>query len=183
MYIIETSRLGLRNWIESDERKFVDMNRDPRVMEYFPKMLTEEESIAMIDRNKKHISDKEFGLWAVEVKETNEFAGFVGLNAANFEADFTPCIEIGWRLAYQYWGKGYAQEAAKGCIKFGFDNLGFEEIVSFTALTNARSKNVMKKIGMKYIKEFEHPKVEIGSSLRRHVLYSINKEEYNKQYK
>lgn len=176
MYIIETNRLGLRNWLDSDIPKFVKMNKDSRVMEYFPKILTEFESKQMVEKNKMNISDNGFGLWAVEIKQTNEFIGFVGLSIPQFEANFTPCIEIGWRLAYKYWGNGYAQEAAEKCLDYGFINLGFKEIVSFTSVLNLRSINVMKKIGMKYTQEFEHPNIAQGNKLRRHVLYKkINK--------
>jgi 3-dehydroquinate dehydratase/shikimate dehydrogenase len=171
MYIIETKRLGLRNWIDTDIPMFIEMNKDSRVMEYFPKLFTEEETIAMTERIKQHMTEKDFGFWAVEVKETNEFAGFVGLSVPRFEADFTPCVEIGWRLAYKHWGKGYAEEAARACLDYGFNKLGLKEIVSFTSVLNTRSMNVMKKIGMKYVKEFDHPNVELGHKLRRHVLY------------
>lgn len=174
MYTIKTNRLRLRNWIDSDIPEFVEMNSDPKVMEYFPRMLSEEETIAMVDRINQQIAETGFGFWALEVKETNEFAGFVGLSIPRFEADFTPCVEIGWRLAYKYWGNGYAEEAAKACLDYGFNKLGLKEIVSFTSVLNTRSMNVMKKIGMHYIKEFEHPNVEIDHILRKHVLYSIN---------
>lgn len=171
MYIIETSRLGLRNWLDTDTPKFVEMNKDPRVMEYFPKLLTEVETKQMVDKIKMNILNNGFGLWALEIKQTNEFIGFVGLSIPQFESNFTPCVEIGWRLAYDYWGKGYAQEAASKCLDYGFINLGFKEIVSFTSDLNVRSMNVMKKIGMKYVQEFEHPNVAQGNRLRKHVLY------------
>ncbi len=171
MYIIETSRLGLRNWLDTDIPKFAEMNKDPRVMEYFPKVLTEIETKQMVDKIKMHILNNGFGLWAVEIKQTNEFIGFVGLSIPQFKSNFTPCVEIGWRLAYEYWGKGYAQEAASKCLDYGFINLGFKEIVSFTSVLNVRSMNVMKKIGMKYVQEFEHPNVAQGNKLRKHVLY------------
>lgn len=172
MYSIETKRLGLRDWIDSDIPKFIDMNKDSRVMEYFPKLLTADESIAMVHRIRKSIAELGFGLWAVEIKDTNEFIGFVGLSVPSFEADFTPCVEIGWRLACSYWGKGYAQEAARACLDYGFNNLGIKEIVSFTSLLNMQSMNVMKKIEMHYVKEFDHPKIEDGHRLKRHVLYA-----------
>ena len=176
MYIIETNRLGLRNWMDTDIPVFVEMNKDPKVMEYFPKVLSEEETMAMIDRVKQHFIDNGFGLFAVELKETNGFIGFVGLSIPNFEADFTPCVEIGWRLAHKHWGKGYAPEAAEACLNYGFDNLGLKEIVSFTSVLNKSSMRVMEKIGMKYVKEFDHPNVEPNSRLRKHVLYVKKKE-------
>jgi len=173
MYILETARLGLRDWQESDVPLFAAMCSDPRVMEFFPKTLTKEEAREMITRLKQHIAVKGYGFWAVDIKATGEFIGFVGLETPRFEADFTPCVEIGWRLAYQYWNKGYAQEAAKKCLEFGFNQLGLAEIVAFTSVMNKRSINVMKKIGMTYVKDFEHPNIKPGNPLRRHVLYSI----------
>jgi RimJ/RimL family protein N-acetyltransferase len=162
--------------MDTDIPVFVEMNKDPKVMEYFPKVLSEEETMAMIDRVKQHFIDNGFGLFAVELKETNGFIGFVGLSIPNFEADFTPCVEIGWRLAHKHWGKGYAPEAAEACLNYGFDNLGLKEIVSFTSVLNKSSMRVMEKIGMKYVKEFDHPNVEPNSRLRKHVLYVKKKE-------
>lgn len=177
MYIIETHRLGLRNWLERDIPIFVEMNQDPIVMEFFPKLLTEDESKEMVERIKAHIDDHGFGLWAVEIKDTREFIGFVGLSIPRFQADFTPCVEIGWRLAVPYWGKGYAQEAAKAVLNYGFHRLELEEIVSFTSALNTKSINVMRKIGLKYVKDFEHPNIEAGNRLRRHVLYKKKRTE------
>lgn len=171
MYLIETPRLGLRNWVDADIPAFVEMNQDIKVMEHFTRTLTAEETKEWVQRIKKQITDQGFGLWAVEIKETNAFIGFVGLSIPQFQTDFTPCVEIGWRLASEYWGKGYAQEAARACLHYGFNHLDLKEIVSFTSLFNTRSMNVMKKIGMEYIKEFEHPNVEPGHRLRKHVLY------------
>ncbi|MDQ7092637.1 GNAT family N-acetyltransferase [Desulfosporosinus sp. PR] len=177
MYIIETTRLGLRNWTDSDTAKFAEMNRDPKVMEFFPKLLSEEETLEMVQKINTHIVDNGFGLWATEIKATKEFIGFVGLSIPRFQTDFTPCVEVGWRLAYNYWGKGYAQEAARECLNYGFKRLGLKRIVSFTSIFNERSMNVMKRIGMSYVKEFENPNVELGHKLRRHVLYVKNHEE------
>lgn len=175
MYILETARLGLRDWLESDIPQFAAMCRDPKVMEFFPKTLSEQEAREMIFRLKKHIANKGYGFWAVEIKATKEFIGFVGLETPRFEADFTPCVEIGWRLVYKYWNKGYAQEAAKKCLEFGFEQFNLKEIYAFTSVLNKRSINVMEKIGMRYVKEFEHPAIEHNNPLKKHVLYVKNR--------
>lgn len=141
-------------------------------MEYFPKLLSEEETLRMVDKINRSLRENSFGLWAVEVKDSNEFIGFLGLSIPGFEAEFTPCVEIGWRFAHAYWGKGYAQEAGKACLDYGFNVLGLPRIVSFTAAINKRSINVMEKIGMEYVKSFNHPRIESGNRLQEHVLYA-----------
>lgn len=174
-YIFESSRLGFRRWKESDKELFSRMNSDEKVMRYFPKTLSREESDKFFHRIVEHFKEKGYGLWAVEIKETKEFIGFIGFLYTTFEAEFTPCVEIGWRLDNKYWNKGYATEGAKSCLDYGFRNLNFSSIYSFTAEINKPSENVMKKIGMKKVGEFRHPKVEEGSPLKNHVLYSIDK--------
>ena len=171
MFIIETPRLGLREWKDRDTPGFIEMNRDKRVMEFFPSLLSAEETLAMIERIRKCIAENNFGLWAAERKDTNEFIAFIGLSIPRFQSDFTPCVEIDWRLAYKHWGYGYATEAAAACIDYGFNILKLDEIVSFTSVLNTKSMNVMKKIGMEYVKDFEHPAIENGNRLKMHVLY------------
>jgi RimJ/RimL family protein N-acetyltransferase len=173
MFIIETQRLGLRAWKDSDTEPFIEMNRDGRVMEFFPSILSESETLGMIERIKKCIAENHFGLWATEIKQTKEFIGFVGLSIPSFQAEFTPCVEIGWRLAHKYWGNGYATEAASACLDYGFNHLHPGEILSFTSVLNNKSLNVMKKIGMSYVETFEHPGIEEGSRLKTHALYKI----------
>ncbi len=175
MYFLETPRLILRDWKDSDSRIFIEMNHDKNVMEFFPSLLTEEETFAMIERIKKFIAENNFGLWAAERKDTKEFIGFVGLSIPRFQADFTPCVEIGWRLAHKHWGYGFATEAANACLDYGFNILKLNEIVSFTSVLNIKSMNVMKKIGMHYVKDFEHPNIEDEDRLKRHVLYRKRK--------
>jgi ribosomal-protein-alanine N-acetyltransferase len=170
MYIIQTSRLGLRNWKDSDTSLFIEMNMDDTVMEFFPALQLREETLAMIERNKRTIVENNLGLWAAELKQTKEFIGFVGLSIPRFAIDFTPCVEIGWRLAPAYWGYGYATEAATSCLDYGFNQLKLGEILSFASALNLKSINVMKKIGMDYVKDFEHPCVD-ESRLKTHVLY------------
>jgi RimJ/RimL family protein N-acetyltransferase len=145
---LRTERLLLRRWRPEDRAPFAALNADPRVMEHFPALLSREESDALAARIETHFAQHGFGLWAVEVPGVTPLAGFVGLSIPRFEAHFTPCVEIGWRLAAAQWGCGYATEAALAAMKFGFDVLTLEEIVSFTATGNLRSRRVMEKLGM-----------------------------------
>lgn len=170
-YIIQTNRLGLRLWAEADIPPFIEMNRDANVMRYFPALLTEDETHAMVQRIQTGFADNGFGLYAVEVKHTNEFIGFTGFSIPRFESFFTPCIEIGWRLKHAAWGCGYATEAAKACLQYGFNTLGFDKVYSFTAKVNTPSENVMKKAGMIKAGEFNHPSIPSHSPVCLHVLY------------
>src|SRR5688572_12540811 len=175
-YIFESDRLGFRLWRESDLDQLAKMNADPEVMEFFPRTQTREESAAYIDGASASQAERGFCFWPVEEKGTGDFIGFIGLGVPRFESYFTPCIEIGWRLDKKYWNRGYATEGACACLEYGFNELGFTEVLSFTAVTNIRSERVMQKIGMEKIGEFDHPSVEPSSSLYRHVLYRIAKE-------
>jgi ribosomal-protein-alanine N-acetyltransferase len=174
---LDTDRLLLRRWRLEDRAAFARMNADPRVMEFFPKLLTREESDAAADRIEAHFQQHGFGLWAVEIPDVAAFAGFVGLATPRFEAAFTPCVEIGWRLAAEHWGRGYATEGARAALEFGFGKLGLTEILSFTAVDNVRSRRVMEKIGMTHCPadDFDHPLLPAGHPLSRHVLYRIGR--------
>jgi 3-dehydroquinate dehydratase/shikimate dehydrogenase len=178
--VIETERLILRNWLDRDLPFFVKINQDPRVMEYFPALQNEEQSKNIIERCKQLYREKGYCLFACELKATGEFIGFVGLLDVNFEAYFIPAMEIGWRLAYEHWGKGYATEAAKSVLDYAFNTWSLQELVSFTTINNWRSRKVMEKIGMKQDPEgeFEHPLLAEGHPLRRHALYRITKDQY-----
>ncbi len=171
---IETERLVLRRWRRRDRKPFAALNADPEVMEHFPSTLTREQSDAMVDRVEELFKSQGFGLWALEVKQTGHFIGFTGLNQVPFRAHFTPAVEIGWRLARSAWGQGYATEAARAALACGFEVVGLEEIVSFTATTNLRSQAVMRRIGMTRdpADDFDHPRVEVDR-LRRHVLFRL----------
>ena len=173
MIYLETPRLKLRDWSSKDLEHFVKMNADQEVMKYFANTLSKEETHQFYQNIISELEDCGYGLYAVEVKESKEFIGFTGFHRATFEADFTPCIEIGWRLKKESWGKGYATEGAGACLEYGFKDLGFKKVVSFTAEINSPSINVMKKIGMKPVKTFQHPKVDEGSPLKRHILFQI----------
>jgi RimJ/RimL family protein N-acetyltransferase len=175
---LETERLILRRWMASDSEPFSKMNSDPSVMEFLPKLLSRAESDDMINRLIKHFEERGFGYWALEMKSTGQFIGFTGLVIPNFSSHFTPCVEVGWRLAREFWGKGYATEAARAALSFGFEKVGLKEIVSFTVPANQRSISVMENLGMKRnpMEDFDHPKVPEGSPLRRHVLYRVGSE-------
>lgn len=172
---IATPRLLLRPWRDGDLAPFAAMGTDPRVMEFLPKRLTRSESDALAARIRGHFDTHGYGLWAVEIPGSAEFIGFVGLSIPTFEAPFTPCVEIGWRLAADHWGQGYATEAAREALDFGFQRLGLAEIVSFTVPANRRSRAVMERLGMTYSRadDFDHPLLPEGHPLRRHVLYRI----------
>lgn len=172
---LRTDRLRLRRWLPADRGPFAALNADPRVMEHFPAALSREESDTLVARIEAHFDQHGFGLWAVEISNVTPFAGFVGLSVPRFEAHFTPCVEIGWRLAAEHWGCGYATEGARAALAFGFDVLGLGEIVSFTVPANLRSRRVMERIGMVHhpADDFDHPALPEGHRLRRHVLYRI----------
>lgn len=168
-----TERLLLRRWRPEDRAFFSEMNSDPKVMEFLPALLSREQSDDLADRFETHFKREGFGPWVVEVAGGPEFIGFVGLFTVSFEAHFTPAVEIGWRLASDQWGHGYATEAASAALGYGFDSLGLDEIVAFTVPANLRSQAVMERIGMARDEagDFDHPSLPEGSPLRRHVLY------------
>lgn len=172
-----TERLLLRGWREEDRDAFAAMNADPAVMEHFPGTLDRSASDAFFDRLEPHWASHRFGLWAIERREDAAFLGFTGLSDPAFEAAFMPAVEVGWRFARAAWGHGYATEAARSTLAFGFESLGVEEIVSFTAPENVRSIRVMERIGMTRdpADDFDHPRVPSGHRLRRHVLYRLRR--------
>ncbi len=172
---IRTERLLLRRWSERDLEPFSALNADPRVMEHFPARLSRTESDAMVGRMRAHFVAHGFGLWAVQVVGGSAFIGFAGLSRPSFQAPFTPCVEVGWRLAAEHWRLGYATEAARAVVAFGFEHVGLEEIVSFTVPANHRSRRVMEKLGMRHdpADDFEHPSLPSDHPLRPHVLYRL----------
>jgi RimJ/RimL family protein N-acetyltransferase len=171
--VIETDRLILRRWRPSDVDPFLSLNADPHVMEFFRATLTRPETEAMILEIEKRMDQQGAGLWATELKENKQFIGFIGLNVPGYALPFSPCVEIGWRLAFDYWHRGYAQEGARAALAFGFEKLRLREIVSFTTPNNLRSRRVMEAIGMTYDPQgdFDHPQMPESHPLRRHVLY------------
>lgn len=184
--IIQTERLILRQWREEDLEPFATLNADTHVMEYFPSILSRQESDQMMKRMQAKIEERGWGLWAVSLAADERFIGFIGVNdvdQVSFPAHFTPAIEVGWRLAYPFWGKGYATEGALACLKYGFETLSLSEIVSFTAVQNMRSRAVMERIGMHHNSQddFDHPKLPEGHKLRKHVLYRLEAQKWQRQ--
>jgi RimJ/RimL family protein N-acetyltransferase len=170
--------LRLRRWRPEDLEPFAALNADPAVMEHFTSTLSREETAAGVDWIEKHFEEHGYGLWAVEVPGRAPFIGFIGLAVPAFETSFTPCVEIGWRLARPWWGQGLATEGARASLAYAFERLELQEIVSFTVPGNVRSRHVMEKLGMRYSEDFEHPRIETGHPLRRHVLYRLSRAEW-----
>jgi RimJ/RimL family protein N-acetyltransferase len=173
---IDTERLRLRAFVDSDRDRFAALNADPEVMAWFPAQLTRTESDVFVDRILQRWDEDGHGLWAIERKADAAFLGFAGLATHSFEAHFTPAVEVGWRLARSAWGHGYATEAGAASLAYGFDTLGLEEIVSFTTVANERSRRVMERLGMTRdpADDFEHPNVPVGHPIRPHVLYRLS---------
>ena len=159
-FVLQTKRLGLRNWEATDVAPFVAMGKDPEVMRYFPKLLSTEESIELIEKLQQHFITHGYCYFAVEVLETSEFIGFTGLMNQTWESEFTPCVDMGWRLKRAAWGKGYASEAAFACLEAAFTIFHQEEVYAFAAKGNTASEKVMQKIGMKPCGTFVHPKIK-----------------------
>lgn len=169
---LETRRLRLRQWQTTDLPLFAALNADPEVTRYLPAALSRNESDAMAQRCATLIEQHGWGFWAVELKQQQEFIGLIGLNRPGVALPFSPCVEVGWRLAHRYWGQGLATEGARACLDFGFAELGLMEIVAFTAQGNLRSQAVMQRLGMVCDPQtFDHPALPAGHPLRRHVLY------------
>lgn len=177
---VRTERLWLRPWRDEDVEPFAALNADPRVMEHFPAPLSREETEAAVARFRAHFAQHGWGLWAVEVPGVASFVGFVGLSTVTFSAHFTPAVEVGWRLAHAHWGRGYATEGARAALKVAFRTLHLPEVVSFTTVTNVRSRRVMEKLGLHRspADDFDHPRLPEGHPLRRHVLYRLRRSEW-----
>ena len=175
MTSLQTDRLRMRRWRPEDHAPFAEMNADPRVMEHFPAPLTAVGSDALVDRIEASFDARGYGLWALERRSDGAFLGFTGLLDVGFDAPFAPAVEVGWRLAFDAWGHGYASEAARASLTYGFGELGLSEIVSFTARVNERSQAVMRRIGMRRDPDgdFDHPLIGPGDPLRPHVLYRV----------
>lgn len=180
---LSTSRLVLRHWVDEDLPAFARMNADARVMKYFPTLLSRADSDAFAARIRARMQENPFGLWALEIPGHARFAGFVGLSVPAFEAHFTPCMEIGWRLDASFWGHGYATEAAAAALDHAFHTLNVAEVVSFTAACNAPSRAVMERLGMRHKpdEDFDHPAVPERHALRHHVLYRSAKQDWQQR--
>ena len=171
--MIETSRLILRPWRESDFAAFAEQNADPMVMRFLRGVLTREESDAYARRVQQNLADHGFCKWAVEAPGVAPFIGAVGLSHVRFEASFTPAVEVAWRLNRRFWGQGYATEAARAAMQDGFTRVGLKEIIAITTLGNHPSQRVMERLGMTRSIEFDHPLVAEDNPLRRHILYRL----------
>lgn len=178
IYELCTDRLLLRQWQPSDLETFAKITSNPEVMQFFPKILNRQQSDELANQIKYLIEIKGWGLWAVELLETQEFIGCIGMHPQPSKFDFSPCIEIGWRLDPKFWNRGYATEGAHACLRFAFEELGFEEIVAFTAKHNLASQKVMEKIGMRFSHDFLHPDFDDHHPLREEKLYRIKKQDF-----
>lgn len=175
--VLETERLQLRGWSKLDADDLAAMNADAQVMRFFPNVLSRVESDAGLARLMTLEKRDKMTFWAAELKENNSFIGFVGLKRVGDEMGFAPAVEIGWRLKSEYWGQGFAPEAALACLDYGFNQFDLDEIISFTPVQNEPSRRVMEKIGMQHdpSRDFDHPLLDDDSPLKRHVLYSIRR--------
>ncbi|QNP50345.1 GNAT family N-acetyltransferase [Diaphorobacter aerolatus] len=179
---LRSDRVRLRQWTKADFEPFAAMNCDPQVMRYFPALLAREQSDAHASRIRALIAERGWGFWAVDWLQQPgakpQFVGFVGLHVPIADLPFSPCVEIGWRLARPFWGKGFASEAARLAMNVGFEILQLPQIVAFTARDNLRSRAVMMRLGMRCAAEdnFDHPAVPEGHALRAHCLYRIDRE-------
>ncbi|MEP7281066.1 MAG: GNAT family N-acetyltransferase [Rubrivivax sp.] len=175
MFELCTPRLRLRHWRDADRAPFAALNADPDVMRYFPVLGTRDGSDRLIDAWQTQLRERGWSNWAVERLDTTEFIGFVGLTVPGRVLPFTPCVEVGWRLGRSHWHQGFATEAAQAALDFGWRTARLDEIVSFTALGNAASIAVMRRLGMQRDEggDFDHPAVPQGSPLQRHCLYRI----------
>ena len=179
-YIFKSERLGFRNWNIKDLDEFAKINADLQVMKHFPKPLTKKETLEFIKRLQKHFHEKEYTYFATEILETGELIGFIGLAFQDYESEFTPATDIGWRLKQNAWGKGYATEGAKKCLEFAFEKLQLKTVISVCTEQNTKSENVMKKIGMKKIGSFNHPKLKAYPDYESCICYEITKNAWQK---
>ncbi len=174
-YLFTSARLGFRNWIATDIPKMATLNADPVVMEFFPAIQTLEETTKFVERMKGLFDEKGHCFFLAERLEDGQFIGFIGIGYSTFESDFTPAPDIGWRLAKEFWGNGYATEGAKACLQYAFETLELPTIISIASHVNIPSINVMKKIGMKRVGDFEHPKLIDFPNIKDCVCYRQRK--------
>lgn len=177
---LRTERLILRPWRDADREPFAKLNADPEVMMHLPAELSAKQSNAFIARINAHFDHHGFGLWAVEVPYVAPFVGFVGLWTTPFRAHFTPAVELGWRLARDYWGQGYATEGATAAVRYGFDEAGLSEVVCYAQPKHQRSARVMQKVGMTHdpVDDFQHPRLPLGHPMREQMLWRIDRAQW-----
>lgn len=172
-YLFTSSRLGFRTWSDEDLRQMALLNSDKEVMEFFPFLPSEKETADFIERMQHQFAEKGYCYFPVDDLATDNFIGFIGFSAQHFESEFTPCVDIGWRIDKKYWGKGLATEGAMACIKYAKSDLDLLKIHSMASEINTKSIQVMKKIGMTYVKEFQHPKLMAYPRLKKCVLFAL----------
>lgn len=172
-YLFTSTRLGFRNWVEADKEKMIAISGNPKVMEFFPAVARPDQTISFIERMQAMCNEKGYCYFAVDRLEDGAFIGFIGLCDQEYEAPFTPCVDIGWRLGPSFWGKGYATEGAKRCVQYAFEAIGLEKIYAVAPLINTKSISVMKKIGMTKAMEFEHSKLLNIERLRLCACYEL----------
>jgi RimJ/RimL family protein N-acetyltransferase len=179
---VATERLRLRAWSDADREPFAELNADPEVMRYMSRRLDRAGSDALIDRILEGWAATGFGLWAVEQKSDARFIGFVGLSVPSFDAPFMPAVEVGWRLRRDAWAFGFATEGGRASLRYGFGDVGLEEIVSLTSVINERSRRVMERLGMTRDADddFDHPRLPEDDRLRRHVLYRLSRDDWRR---
>lgn len=182
-YIFKSERLGFRNWSDNDLTEFAKINADSEVMEHFPKPLTKQETVELINRLSSNCSENGYCYFATETLHNGELIGFIGLALQDYETDFTPAVDIGWRLKKSAWGKGYATEGARKCLEFAFNELNLEKIISTCTENNTKSENVMKKIGMEQMGKFNHPKLKKYPEYEKCVCYEISKHAWQQHIK
>ena len=179
---LKTERTRLRGWRPEDADPYAALNADPRVMEFFESTFDRAKSEESRARMLAGFAERGWGFWVLEIPSVTEFAGVVGISVPKYTAPFTPCVEVGWRLFERFWGKGYATEAAREALRFGFEDLKLEEIVAMTTPDNVRSRAVMHRLGMTYDPgaDFDHPMVPAGHKRQRHVLYRLKRGDFRK---
>ncbi len=177
--VLRTDRLLLRDWTDADMVPFAAMNADPRVMEFLGPVMGRTASDELAARIRKHVHAHGYGLWAAEIPGAVRFIGFIGLNVIEW-SPLAPSVEIGWRLAPDYWKQGYASEGAREVMRFAFEELALDEVIAFTSVANRRSRGVMERIGMRHDpdRDFDHPKLTADDPLRPHVVYSRTKRDW-----
>tara|TARA_R110002096_G_scaffold406782_8_gene605178 strand:+ start:12177 stop:12722 length:546 start_codon:yes stop_codon:yes gene_type:complete len=179
-YIFTSERIGFRTWSQNDLEPFATLNADEEVMRYFPSTLTSQETASLMERISNHFEKYDYGFFAIDYLPEKKFIGFIGLSHPSFKTDFTPCVEIGWRLDKAYWNMGLATEGAQRCLEFAQQELLLTEVYAFTIPENLASQRVMQKIGMQFAGNFNHPRFEEDSPFSKHVLYNIGSTFINK---
>jgi RimJ/RimL family protein N-acetyltransferase len=180
MTLLQTERLAIRNWRDSDREFFHRINSDDRIMEFFPFRRSRGQSDALMDEMRADIDANGYGWTAVDIEATGQCIGFVGLNVTEIAGIATAeTHEIGWRLAPEYWGNGYATEAATALVDFAFDRAGLDEVISFAVVTNTRSLAVMERLGMRHVRDFDHPAIpDTHPELKPFKLYRLAKDDW-----